>query len=122
MQRYPTLDLLAVVFRATLAEEGAESALRLVREELHRSPTLGALDKFLEAQLTQVAADQRDDLQLMRDLVHAHNNRLSLFQCTSCGFKARSFHWHCPACGGWDTYPPRRNAEGDPVVKVERMS
>ena len=122
MQRYPTLDLLAVVFRATLAEEGAESALRLVREELHRSPTLGALDKFLEAQLTQVAADQRDDLQLMRDLVQAHNTRLSLCQCTRCGFKARSFHWHCPACGGWDTYPPRRNAEGDPVVKVERMS
>ena len=112
-QRYPALDLLGVVFQATLEEEGAESALRLVREELYRNPTLGALDKFLDAQLATATPDQRADVQLMRDLVHAHSSRLSLFQCSSCGFKARTFHWHCPACGGWDTYPPRRNAEGE---------
>ena len=114
LQRYPALDLLGVVFQATQEEEGAESALRLVREELHRSPSLGALDKFLEAQLATVAPEQRADLQLMRDLVHAHSSRFTLFQCNRCGFKARSFHWHCPACGQWDSYPPQRNAEGDP--------
>lgn len=116
LQRYPALDLLGVVFQVTLEEEGPESALKLVREELYRNPTLGALDKFLEAQLTSVSAEQRPDVQLMRDLVHAHSSRLSLFQCAHCGFKARSFHWHCPACGEWDTFPPKRNSEGDPVV------
>ncbi len=118
LQRYPALDLLGVVFQATLEEEGAESALRLVREELYRNPSLGALDKFLDAQLVTATPDQRADVQLMRDLVHAHNSRLSLFQCSRCGFKARTFHWHCPACGGWDTYPPRRNADGDPASAV----
>ncbi len=120
LQRYPALDLLGVTFQATLEEEGPDSALRLVREELHRNPSLGALDKFLEAQLAQVAPDQRSDFQLMRDLVHAHSSRLSLFQCSKCGFKARSFHWHCPACGGWDTYPPRRNAEGEAGPAAQR--
>jgi lipopolysaccharide biosynthesis regulator YciM len=120
LQRYPALDLLSVVFQVTLEEEGAENAQRLVREELHRNPTLGTLDKYLEAQLTTVSPDQRADVQLMRDLVHAHSSRMSLFQCGSCGFKARSFHWHCPACGGWDTYPPRRNADGDPSTSFRR--
>jgi lipopolysaccharide biosynthesis regulator YciM len=113
LQRHPTLDLLGLVFQIALEEEGAESALSLVREELRRNPSLGALDKFLEAQLTLVAPEQRADLQLMRDLVHQQSVRLFLYQCTGCGFKARSFHWHCPACGGWDTYPPHRNAESE---------
>ncbi|MDE2354665.1 MAG: lipopolysaccharide assembly protein LapB [Betaproteobacteria bacterium] len=120
LQRYPALDLLGVVFQATLEVEGADAALGLVREELHRNPSLGALDKFLEAQLGLVAPDQRADFQLMRDLVHAHSSRLSLYQCSKCGFKARAFHWHCPACGGWDTYPPRRNAEGEPGTSSAR--
>lgn len=113
LQRYPAMDLLAVAYQMTLEQEGPESALRLVREELHRNPSLGALDKYLEAQIGTVSADQRTDVQLARDLVHAQTARLYLFQCGSCGFKARTFHWHCPACGGWDTYPPHRNADGE---------
>lgn len=120
LQRYPTLDLLGQVFQMALEEEGPESALTLVRDELRRNPSLGALDKFLEAQLTLVAPEQRADLQLMRDLVHQQSVRLFLYQCSSCGFKARSFHWHCPACGGWDTYPPHRNSESEAIPQERR--
>ena len=27
--------------------------------------------------------------------------------------KARQFYWRCPACGGWETYPPKRTEEFD---------
>jgi len=34
--------------------------------------------------------------------------------CDACGFKARQFFWRCPACGGWETFPPRRLEEHTP--------
>ncbi len=55
--------------------------------------------------------ERRRDLELIRNLVHGHTLRLARYRCESCGFKARQFHWNCPACGGWETYPPRRTEE-----------
>jgi lipopolysaccharide biosynthesis regulator YciM len=36
---------------------------------------------------------------------------LAVYLCANCGFKARQFFWQCPACGGWETFAPRRTAE-----------
>lgn len=110
---YPSLDLLDVCFQSTLAIQGPEAAYRLVKEELRRNPTLLGLDKLLEAQIAVVPAERRPDLELIRNLVHNHTRRLARYQCESCGFKARQFYWHCPACGGWETYPPKRTEESD---------
>lgn len=108
---YPSLDLLNVVFQATLEKQGAEPAYRLVRDELRRNPTLLGLDKLLEAQLMGAPPERRHDLELIKNLVHQHTRSLALYRCDNCGFKARQFYWHCPACGGWETYPPRRTEE-----------
>src|SRR5256885_914166 len=114
LERYPSLDLLDTVFQQTLDTEGHEVAYKLVREELRRNPTLLGLDRLLEAQIIAAAdADRRRDLELIRNLVHGHTRRLARYRCENCGFKARQFHWHCPACGGWETYPPRRTEEFD---------
>ena len=31
---------------------------------------------------------------------------------------ARQYFWHCPACGKWETYPPRRSEETEVLVKA----
>jgi lipopolysaccharide biosynthesis regulator YciM len=108
---YPSLDLLDIVFRTVLQREGPAAANELVRAELRRTPTLLGLDKLLEAQLLEAPLERRRDLELIRDLVHEHTRSLSLYRCDECGFKARQFYWHCPACHGWETYPPRRTEE-----------
>ncbi|HWQ40141.1 MAG TPA: lipopolysaccharide assembly protein LapB [Burkholderiales bacterium] len=108
---YPSLDLLNVTFQGELEHEGAEPAYRLVRAELARNPTLLGLDKLLEAQLLDAPAERRNDLQMIKNLVHQHTRSLAMYRCESCGFKARQFYWHCPACNGWETYPPRRSEE-----------
>jgi lipopolysaccharide biosynthesis regulator YciM len=114
LERYPSLDLLDTVFQQTLEAKGPEQAYALVRDELKRNPTLLGLDRLLEAQIIAAGApDKRRDLELVRNLVHSHTRRLARYRCESCGFKARQFHWHCPACGGWETYPPRRTEEFD---------
>jgi lipopolysaccharide assembly protein B len=114
-ERYASLDLLNVVFQAILEAEGAESAYRLVRDDVRRNPTLLGLDKLLEAQLLDTPPERRADLQLVKNLIQSHVSRLARYQCQSCGFKARQFYWHCPACGGWESYPPRRTAELEAV-------
>ncbi|MBC7803126.1 MAG: lipopolysaccharide assembly protein LapB [Candidatus Parcubacteria bacterium] len=114
LERYPSLDLLDAVFQSTLESKGAESAYKLVREELRRNPTLLGLDRLLEAQIVGAGTpERRRDLELVRNLVHSHTRRLARYRCENCGFKARQFHWLCPACGGWETYPPRRSEEFD---------
>jgi lipopolysaccharide biosynthesis regulator YciM len=111
LANYPSLDLLNVIFQAELDFGGPESAYRLVRDELARNPTLLGLDKLLEAQLLEAPPERRNDLQLIKNLVHQHTRSLALYRCDNCGFKARQFYWHCPACNGWETYPPRRTEE-----------
>jgi lipopolysaccharide biosynthesis regulator YciM len=112
LERYPSLDLLDTVFQHTLEAKGAEAAYKLVRDELRRNPTLLGLDRLLEAQIVaDTHPERRRDLELIRNLVHSHTRRLARYRCEECGFKARQFHWHCPACGGWESYPPRRTEE-----------
>jgi lipopolysaccharide biosynthesis regulator YciM len=109
----PSLDLLDVVFQSTLEAQGAEAAHKLVRDELRRNQTLLGLDRLLDAELLVVRPERRSDVQLVKNLVHSHTQRVARYRCENCGFKARQFYWHCPACGGWETYPPRRSEEFD---------
>ena len=113
LERHPSLDLLDEVFHWELEKEGSRAAYDLVREELRRNPTLLGLDKLLEAALLNAAPEQRGDIELVKQLIHGHTRRVARYRCTECGFKARQFQWRCPACGGWETYPPRRTEEYD---------
>jgi lipopolysaccharide biosynthesis regulator YciM len=112
-QQYPALDLLNALFDAALEAEGPQGAYELVKEDLRRNPTLVGLDRLLEAQVLAAPDDQKADLQVLKNLVHTHSSRLAVYLCGSCGFKARQFYWQCPACGGWETFPPRLTAEFD---------
>lgn len=116
LERYPSLDLLDVVYQLVLEAEGSEVAYRLVRAELQRNPTLLGLEKLMSARLPIVAPEVRPDIELAKTIIQGYTKRLSRYRCNSCGFKARQFYWRCPACGGWETYPPRRSEEFDQTL------
>ncbi len=111
LARYPSLDMMNVLFHVILQRDGADAAYNLVRDELERNPTLLGLDKLLEARLLEISDDHRADVELVKNLVHQRTRALAMYRCNNCGFKARHFYWHCPACHGWDTYSPRRSEE-----------
>ena len=113
LERYPSLDLLDVVYQLVLESEGTEAAYRLVRAELQRNPTLLGLEKLMSARLPLAAPEVRPDVELAKTIIQGYTKRLSRYRCDNCGFKARQFYWRCPACGGWETYPPRRSEEFD---------
>jgi len=111
LAKYPSLDLLNVVFQGTLETQGTEPAYKLARDELRRMPTLLGLDKLLEAQMMEAPLDRRRDLELVKELVNQHTRSLAMYKCDNCGFRARQYYWHCPACAAWETYSPRRTEE-----------
>ncbi len=111
LDKYHSLDLMNVVFDGVLKNEGPAAAYLLVRDELQRSPTLLGLDKLLEARLLEMPLERRADIELVKDLIHKRTRNLATYHCAHCGFKARQFYWHCPACHAWDSYSPRRSEE-----------
>jgi lipopolysaccharide biosynthesis regulator YciM len=113
LERYPSLDLLDVVFQLVLESEGADAAYGLVRDELKRNPTLLGFDKLIEARLLVASPEARADLDLAKSIIQGYTRRLARYRCDNCGFKARQFYWRCPACGGWETYSPKRTEEFD---------
>ena len=113
LERYASLDLLEVVYQLVLENEGNEAAYRLVRAELQRNPSLLGLEKLMTAHLPIAPPEVRSDVDLARTIIQGYTRRLSRYRCNDCGFKARQFYWRCPACGGWETYPPRRTEEFD---------
>ena len=115
LERYPSLDLLDVVFQLVLECEGPEAAYALVRDELKRNPTLLGFDKLIEARSLVTPPEARADLDLAKGIVQGYTRRLARYRCDNCGFKARQFYWRCPACGGWETYSPKRTEEFDQI-------
>jgi len=106
-----SIDMLDVVFKAQLEQDGAEAAYQLVSDELRRTPTLLGLDKLIEARMMISPTEIRPDLSMVKDLVHGYAQKLGRYQCGNCGFKARQFYWQCPGCNHWESYPPRRTEE-----------
>ncbi len=43
--------------------------------------------------------------------MNQHTQSLAMYKCDNCGFRARQYYWHCPACAAWETYSPRRTEE-----------
>jgi lipopolysaccharide biosynthesis regulator YciM len=111
LSKYHSLDMMNVVFTGVLKSEGSSAAYQLVRNELKRNPTLLGLDKLLEARLLEMPGEMRADVELVKDLVHKRTRNLATYHCAHCGFKARQFYWHCPACQAWGSYSPRRGEE-----------
>lgn len=111
LEEAPSVDLLEVVFKATIELDTVAAANQLVSDELRRTPTLLGLEKLLDARLIEVSAEFRPELSLVKNLVHGYAQKLSRYQCSHCGFKTRQFYWHCPGCSRWETYPPRRTEE-----------
>jgi lipopolysaccharide biosynthesis regulator YciM len=107
----PSIDLLEVVFKATLELDSVDAANQLVSAELKRTPTLLGLDKLLDARLMVAAPEVMPELSMVKNLVHGYAQKLARYQCSHCGFKARQFYWQCPGCSRWETYPPRRTEE-----------
>ena len=92
-----------------MRRDGPAAATAWLRAALGRSPSLLGLQQLLALQRASGAEPAGSaDTALTEALIERQATRLARFVCGHCGFKARSFHWQCPGCHHWDSYPPRR--------------
>ena len=111
LARLPSFELFNTVFAGTLKLYGAQAAYQLAQDELQHNPSLRGLDRFLEAELMIVPMERQAEVQLVQRVVQRYSKNQSVYQCEHCGFKARNFFWHCPACSRWDSFPPQKKEE-----------
>jgi lipopolysaccharide biosynthesis regulator YciM len=108
---HPSIDLLDITHARVMAWESPAAAEALLRAELLRHPSLLGFERLLAARSAAAAGDVQ--LEQLRALIQAQTRKLARYRCSKCGFRAREFHWQCPGCGNWDSYPPRRIEELD---------
>lgn len=111
----PSIDLLDIAASRVTAWRGAAAAEALIAKETQRHPSLLGFERLLEARLAirEEKGEQDGELQLLSSLLSNHTQKLARYRCSKCGFRAREYHWNCPGCSSWDTYPPRRLEELD---------
>jgi len=104
----PSIDLLDITVQRVAEWEGRVAAEQLLRNELKRHPSLLGFDRLLAM---HPLSD--DVLAGLHPLIQAQARKLARYRCGKCGFRAREFHWQCPGCTSWGSYPPRRIEELD---------
>jgi len=101
---YKLKTLSGVLYAATMSNEGHEKAESMARNELIQRPSLSALDQLFEAQAIGKTNEISNIELIQQTIKHAIGDR-RFYACKKCGFKARQFHWQCPACNGWESLP-----------------
>lgn len=101
-RRSPSSDLLAALAR--LDTDGARHRRRLLGH-LQQHPSMAAAQGLLQA---GGPALEETELGALRDAVGRAARPLQRYRCAACAFEAQNYFWQCPACLGWDTYPPQR--------------
>ncbi len=108
LSTYKMPALLNVVYEATMAEQGAEAAAKLARDALATKPSLQTLDQLLKARSLMPMPQQYDvqDANIMQQTVRSAIGSRNAYCCSQCGFRAKHYHWQCPACNAWESLPP----------------
>ena len=106
LQETPAIELLDAVLAL---EDDPEQRRRLSLQYLQAHKSLLAARRAIEY-ASGSPADEGLRSAVAQALDGALDNR-QRYRCAACGFEARNHTWHCPACMGWDTYPPRRSEE-----------
>ncbi|KRO77670.1 lipopolysaccharide assembly protein LapB [Methylophilaceae bacterium] len=101
---YNLRTLLNVLYEAVISNEGPGSAEKIARNELIQRPSLLALDQLFQA-LAMNKNTQIDNIELIQQTIKNTISIRRFYVCNICGFKAKQFHWQCPACNGWESLP-----------------
>lgn len=103
LQTYKLPSLLNVLYEAIIAQQDPATAAKLARDELVKKPSLQTLDLLLQARL-QLDDSPQDAHIIQQTIRYAIGNR-NAYVCGQCGFRARHYHWQCPACNAWESLP-----------------
>ena len=106
---YPQLDLVDLLYPRVAQLSGDAEGLAFLRDTIHANPSLGGMAKLIDARFASLTPDSRQDAELARELMLSYSRRLHVHRCKRCNFRSKTFFWHCPACGEWESFTPNRS-------------
>ena len=101
---YQSPMLLNVVFESLINTQSTSEAAELALKQLNKKPSLQTLDQLLETKI-KTEADASESY-AMQQAVRLAIGKRSAYVCNQCGFRAKHYHWQCPACNAWESLPP----------------
>jgi lipopolysaccharide assembly protein B len=113
---YPSQDTLNATSELIRQSRGDAAALAFSRETLRSHPTLSGLQRLLATSGTDTTDRLGADTELARGVLAHHTRSAGLYPCTRCGFRARTYYWHCPGCLNWESFSPTRQEASDLVA------
>lgn len=105
---YPELDMLDLLHDRIAATEGIEAAAEFLSERLKDRPSMQGYARLLEARAVLAPIEKKADIEAIRKLLLDNSRTQAMYHCAECGFKARQYFWHCPACNEWESFLPVR--------------
>lgn len=92
---------------ALLKEKDSDrSAADYIISQLRERPSVRGLDRLLEYHIERTEGASRDNLYILYDLIKKLLGGRASYKCATCGFEAKSMHWHCPSCKSWNSIKP----------------
>jgi len=93
---------------------GTAKAKEFILMALKRRPTIRGFKHFVKMQMSLSEDDQnKDQLEMIRELISAYINVKHRYSCRTCGFNSSTHYWSCPSCHDWEQLKPVRGLEGE---------
>jgi lipopolysaccharide biosynthesis regulator YciM len=87
-------------------EDGAAAAALFLKEHLKENPSLDGLYQLVSLEPKGECITTSEMSQLLRVLLEKLVEDNPGYQCTTCGFSAKTMHWQCPSCNKWSGIHP----------------
>ncbi|MCP3668495.1 MAG: lipopolysaccharide assembly protein LapB [Gammaproteobacteria bacterium] len=88
------------------SDKGDQAALDLLTTTVQKQPSLDGVDRLITLNLKRADGAEAETLRLLQEVIEKLRNQQPTYQCSKCGFTAKTLHWHCPSCKAWSSIKP----------------
>ncbi len=105
--RYPGTGPVLALAKLVARDGGEAAGEQFLARELRRHPSVPGLSRLAQIGVKRAGDDLQPLLVAIEEVAERMIDQGSGYRCRRCGFGARSHHWQCPSCKGWDTLKPQ---------------
>jgi lipopolysaccharide biosynthesis regulator YciM len=87
-------------------KQGNAAALELLKQHLHKNPTLEILAQTLSYATRATSQDQHEVLAKSAALLNIHIHNSPHYRCENCSVELKNLYWLCPGCSKWGMVKP----------------
>ena len=111
--RYPNRGTELYLAELIRQQEGDNAASDYLADYISRTPSMAGLIRLVELQCSNPGLRDEHLLHNVRNHLHRLVAERVNYQCSKCGFQAKTMHWQCPSCRSWSSIKRRPLLESD---------